>query len=174
MLADGQQFQVGETVLLAVGDQLGSQGFVAVPTVGVVGILGKAAQMDLVDAHGTVVVFLPLLHPFLIGKGKPAQIADHGSGLRPELGGKAKGVAVVHHGTILAGDFIFIQHSYPGLGQGHGPTALFFPVHLFPLPMVALPDELHKSGTRGINPKPHAVPGGMGAEMGVAVKGLPT
>ena len=106
--------------------------------------------MEFIDVHRPVLQILTgaFRDPSLIPPGKLILQPDHAGSIRHQLGTEGKGIDLVNHLPMSAGDQIFIGLSHLGIGCPTLPDALRDLLHgqIFPIPEVKIAHHGHQLG----------------------------
>ncbi len=126
--------------------------------------------MQLIDVHGPVVVFVPLLHPFPVLK-FIGPVHDPGSKARPKLHEHPVRIAVHDAPPLSVRNAVFIIHPrFCSLHHALKDAGLLSRLQLFQHPAVEITLQLHLFCIWRIDPEGHAVLPHMCPKILVCVK----
>ena len=123
----------------------------------VLGIPPPRTGVQLIDAHGTRIVFVALCHPIFIVPAIVVDVKNSGCIARPQFGVKSEWIGAVNHAAFLCGCAVFIQCSLRNVLAENGPDSMGLVLHVPTIPVVKIADQLHIDGVRRIDTELDAV-----------------
>ena len=123
VLGQRQKLHMRVTVFLQIGNQSAGDFIVGVPAVCVIRIAHPRAEVHLVDAQRCVRRSRAVSHPRLVCEAVLVKVGDNRAAGRPQLHGKAVGIAVLGDRAVRAIDAVFVKLACAGVRHRDRPEA---------------------------------------------------